>query len=940
MGKQHARKKKGNKSWGAKKANAASGGGGDAGEDKQNDWRGANNYQAIERKNEAFEAYYKEQNIVPEEEWDNFMSTLKEELPVTFRITGYRSHAQQMLTYLKGHYIGEMMEQTVEEGDTLVQPTSMPWYPEELAWTLNLTRKNIRKSPACKKLHNFLITETESGNISRQEAVSMIPPLLLDVKPHHKVLDMCAAPGSKTAQLIELLHADQVYGWPEGFVVANDADNKRCYIMVHQAKRLNSPCCMIVNHDASVFPTIRAAQGQDPKPKPVVYDRILCDVPCSGDGTLRKNFLIWKKWTPNSGQNLHIVQYRILQRGAELLEVGGRMVYSTCSFNPIENEAVVASVLQKCEGSLELVDVSDHLPGLKRIPGLTKWKVIDNVSEVFGSYEDVPESKKQKFKATMWPPTEEEADRLNLHRCVRILPHQQNTGGFFVAVLRKVATLPWMKQTTPPEGTAEAKVEPEVPAAGEALKAEPEDSPCTVKTEDGEPEIATVVKTEASEDMETTVQSEPSDGTEPSNVKKEDGETAVEPEIAMEASNGKETTVKPEPEDGACDADVKMETNEDDALGTSETAEDDEGSSDPLTEEALASGPTEEELAPSTDGPPPPPPQKKKFQGYKEDPFVFFKEDEAIWEQIKSFYSVDDSFPVTLLLTRCHGGKKRNLYMVNKSIKSILENNEDKIKVVNGGVKVWSRSDAKEVACDFRLAQEGIYSVFSFLNDRKIPNITKEDIQILLTQENPYCSKLGDNAREALAEKGQGSLVFVYDPKESDPESTDISFVLVGWRGKHSVRSYIPKGERQHILRMCNIDIPTDSVDPPSTPNSDTPQDSSEAKDATPSETPGDTEGDKQGDKPAANGGQPDPPGVSKGDTSWVTPVLDKPSAAVKSPVKSPARDGRDTESQSPRRDRHRDRDSGRKRQRESRFSSSDRGDEAQRKRDFYFYYY
>ena len=63
-------------------------------------------------------------------------------------------------------------------------------------------------------------------------------------------------------------------------MVANDADNKRCYIMVHQAKRLNSPCCMIVNHDASVFPTIRAALGQDPKPKPVVYDRILCDVPC------------------------------------------------------------------------------------------------------------------------------------------------------------------------------------------------------------------------------------------------------------------------------------------------------------------------------------------------------------------------------------------------------------------------------------------------------------------------------------------------------------------------------------------------------------------------------------------------------------------------------------------------------------------------------------
>ena len=85
------------------------------------------------------------------------------------------------------------------------------------------------------KLHNFLVSETESGNISRQETVSMIPPLVLDVKPHHKVLDMCAAPGSKTAQLIEALHAVED-ALPEGIVVANDCDNARCYMLVHQVR--------------------------------------------------------------------------------------------------------------------------------------------------------------------------------------------------------------------------------------------------------------------------------------------------------------------------------------------------------------------------------------------------------------------------------------------------------------------------------------------------------------------------------------------------------------------------------------------------------------------------------------------------------------------------------------------------------------------------------
>ena len=69
---------------------------------------------------------------------------------------------------------------------------------------------------------------------------------------------MCAAPGSKTAQLLEFLHAEDspARPMPSGVVVANDANNKRCYMLVHQAKRLNSPCLMVTNHDASVFPML------------------------------------------------------------------------------------------------------------------------------------------------------------------------------------------------------------------------------------------------------------------------------------------------------------------------------------------------------------------------------------------------------------------------------------------------------------------------------------------------------------------------------------------------------------------------------------------------------------------------------------------------------------------------------------------------------------
>ena len=76
-------------------------------------------------------------------------------------------------------------------------PTHLPWYPDRLAYQLNVTRKEIRRQEIYFRLHNFLVAETESGSISRQETVSMLPPLVLGVKSHHTVLDMCAAPGSK-----------------------------------------------------------------------------------------------------------------------------------------------------------------------------------------------------------------------------------------------------------------------------------------------------------------------------------------------------------------------------------------------------------------------------------------------------------------------------------------------------------------------------------------------------------------------------------------------------------------------------------------------------------------------------------------------------------------------------------------------------------------------
>lgn len=177
---------------------------------------------------------------------------------------------------------------------------------------------------------------------------------------------MCASPGSKTAQLIEFLHNDTENTnnpIPEGFVIANDLDNKRCYMLMHQLKRLESPNFMIINQDASALPNFRNGNGS------ILYDRILADVPCSGDGTFRKNIDIWTKWSFAHACNLHSIQTRIARRAVELLQPGGLMVYSTCSLNPIEDEAVVYNLLLKFAGQLELVDARHKLTGMKTVNG-------------------------------------------------------------------------------------------------------------------------------------------------------------------------------------------------------------------------------------------------------------------------------------------------------------------------------------------------------------------------------------------------------------------------------------------------------------------------------------------------------------------------------------------------------------------------------------------
>ena len=224
------------------------------------------------------------------------------------------------------------------------------------------------------------------------------------------------------------------------------------------------------------------------------FDRILCDVPCGGDGTLRKSPSKFGKWGVRTGLRTHPLQLAILLRGLRLLKPGGRLVYSTCALDPLQNEAVVLAALQADPG-VELLSAEDameasDLHGLRYRQGLGKWRVpapdFETSRRTFGALEDVPREWRQSPPSTAGAPSSggngsdaaepaltgsmfcTGAEPHALERCVRLLPtHGDEFGGFFVACLVR-------KREAEAEAEAEAGAEGEVganPGAGAEMEA-------------------------------------------------------------------------------------------------------------------------------------------------------------------------------------------------------------------------------------------------------------------------------------------------------------------------------------------------------------------------------------------------------------------------------------------------------------------------------------
>jgi 16S rRNA C967 or C1407 C5-methylase (RsmB/RsmF family) len=159
----------------------------------------------------------------------------------------------------------------------------------------------------------------------------MIPSLLLAVDEHHWVLDMCGAPGSKSRHLLSLMRRktrSNSSRAPTGCLVVNDSDSRRVGSILEQMDHgngsgLESPAVLLSSFRGEDI--LHALSGSS-----ILFDRVLCDVPCTGDGTFRKAPDLWRTWTASRGQSLHPVQLQLALHAAALTKIGGRMIYSTC----------------------------------------------------------------------------------------------------------------------------------------------------------------------------------------------------------------------------------------------------------------------------------------------------------------------------------------------------------------------------------------------------------------------------------------------------------------------------------------------------------------------------------------------------------------------------------------------------------------------------------
>ena len=170
----------------------------------------------------------------------------------------------------------------------------------------------------------------DAGLYYLQEPSAMAPAALLEPRPGERILDLCAAPGGKTTQIAGRMQN-------RGLLVCNEIHPKRAAVLSGNVERLGIANALVLNEHPA-----RLAERF-----PAFFDRVLVDAPCSGEGMFRKHDAAWADWSPETVAMCARRQAEILDSAAAMLRPGGRLVYSTCTFSPEENEGTVSAFLRR-----------------------------------------------------------------------------------------------------------------------------------------------------------------------------------------------------------------------------------------------------------------------------------------------------------------------------------------------------------------------------------------------------------------------------------------------------------------------------------------------------------------------------------------------------------------------------------------------------------------
>jgi len=215
-----------------------------------------------------------------------------------------------------------------------------------------------------------------------QEATSFISVLALQPQPGEKILDLCAAPGGKTTFIAQIVNN-------KASIWANDIGFRRIRALMANIYRMGAVSVIVTGYNGLSFP------------QKFKFDKVLLDAPCSGEGNMRKDPRRLKGAELGFINNISGLQKGLIQRAIDVLNPGGILVYSTCTLAPEENEMVIDYVLRKRKVKVEDIDLN-----IPYSQGITEWNG-------------------EKFHP-------------DLAKTMRIYPHHLNSGGGYIARLKKI----------------------------------------------------------------------------------------------------------------------------------------------------------------------------------------------------------------------------------------------------------------------------------------------------------------------------------------------------------------------------------------------------------------------------------------------------------------------------------------------------------------------